>query len=67
MFFPTNDPILDHYRYEDEREKELRRMPRCSECNNPIQEDILFEWNGKLICPECTMTNHRKYTEDYME
>lgn len=54
-------------RHEREMEKRLARLPLCSECDNPIQDEHCFEINGELICPDCMKTNHRKRVEDYVE
>lgn len=47
-------------------EKAREKLPRCSECNKPIQDDYCYEINGELICEECIQT-FRKHTEDFME
>lgn len=64
-------PLLDNYdlfcRHEAEQEAALRKLPVCSECGDPIQADELFEINDELICPQCMVDNHRKWTEDYCE
>ena len=45
-------------------EKALARLPRCSECDNPIQEEYCYEINGELICEEC-LKEYRVRTEDF--
>ena len=64
MFF-TDDPIRDYDRYQEEQDKQLQKLPRCSECDNPIQTEECYEFNDELICPECLKDNHRKPVEDY--
>lgn len=64
----SNDPISDFHRYDNEQEKKLARLPRCSECDKHIYPDeYLFEINDELICEECLNNNHRKNVEDYIE
>ena len=67
MFFRTDDPVADFHRYDAEQEKRLEKLPRCCECDNPIQTEECYEINDELICPECLNDNHRKLVEDYVE
>ena len=53
--------IENFHRAED---KALERLPRCSECDKPIQDDYCYEINGELICEGCLRDNHRKRIED---
>lgn len=66
MFY-TNDPVADAENYLAEQEKELDKLPQCSECDNPITTEHCFEVNDELICPECMDNNHRKWVEDYVQ
>lgn len=66
MFIRTDNPIRDFERHDAEQQRELDRLPRCAECDEPIQTEHCFEINDELICPECLMTNHRKWVEDYV-
>ena len=61
------DPISDHIGYEAKRERWLSRRPVCSECGNPIQSNELFDFDGKLICPECLVENHLQEIEEYID
>lgn len=64
-------PIPDNYsqwaRHDAQQEAELQTLPVCCECGEHIQTDELFEINDELICPQCMIDNHRKWTEDYCE
>lgn len=62
----TDNPVRDFDRWDRQREKALEQLPRCSECDKPIQDEYCYEINGELICPEC-MGTFRKHTEDFME
>lgn len=33
----TDDPVADYDRYDAEQTRELEKLPRCSECDHPIQ------------------------------
>ena len=64
MNIPDNyDKFIQH---EQEREEQLNKLPRCSECDEPIQDDYCFEINDELICEGCMNQNHRKWVEDYV-
>lgn len=47
-------------------ERALERLPRCSECDEPIQDDFCYEINGELICEDC-LKGYRRSTEDFMQ
>lgn len=67
MFFYSGNPEADFDRHEAEQERELSKLPKCYECEHPIQTEECFEINGELICPECLNDNHRKLVEDYVD
>ena len=66
MFY-TDDPIADFHRYDAEQQKKLDRLPKCSECGEPIQDEFCFEVNDELVCDECMHNNHRKSVDDFIE
>ena len=66
MFY-TGDPLRDFDLYETQQQRKLDRLPKCSECDEPIQDERLIEFNGELICPQCLKENHIKWTEDYTD
>jgi formylmethanofuran dehydrogenase subunit E len=63
MFY-TDDPLADFARHDAEQEAKLNRLPKCSECENPIQEETCFKVNGEYICNRCMVSNHQVFTED---
>ena len=65
--FRTDDPHRDFDRWDDEQEEKLEKLPICSYCDQPIQDDFYFEINGECICEQCLIDNHRKRVEDYVE
>lgn len=66
MFY-TDDPVKDYDRYDKEQQAKLDKLPRCSECDEPIQSEKCYEFNDELICPECLENYHEKDTADYVE
>ena len=67
MSYYSDDPARDYDRYDADREKQLEKLPRCSECDEPIQDDSCYEINDELICEDCMDGNHRKWVDDYVE
>ena len=66
MFY-TDDPERDFDRYDAEQQEQLEKLPVCSYCLEPIQDDYLYEINDEVICEECLNENFRKNVEDYIE
>ena len=66
MFY-TDDPLNDFANWDAEQQRRLDKLPKCSECGEPIQTEECYEINDELICPDCMETNHRKWVEDYVE
>ena len=62
MFTRTDDPIADFNRYEAEQEKKLSQLPRCSQCDNYIQEETAYYIEGEWICEDC-MSEYRRVVE----
>ena len=67
VFFRSDEPVTDFDRYDTEQEKQLEKCPKCSMCDEYIQDDFLYEINDELICEECLKDNFRKPVEDYVE
>ena len=65
MYIPDNYDLFKQH--DAEQQKQLDRLPRCSECERPIQDEFCFEVNGELVCDECMNNNHRKWVEDFIE
>lgn len=59
------DAYSDFVRRDNEQARELARRPICSECEEPIQDEFLYEINGEYICPDC-MAEHRKLVDDFV-
>ncbi len=47
------------------KERWLESLPICSECGEPIQDDMLYDFDGTLICQDC-MREHLHATDNYM-
>ena len=67
MSYYTDNPVLDAYRYDADQEAMLEKLPKCSYCDKPIQEDYCYEINDELVCRECLDEHFRKWVEDYAE
>lgn len=62
----TDNPIADFERYDAVQEKAKEKLPRCSECGEPIQDDFFYEIDCYFYCEDCLRDNHRKSTEDFI-
>lgn len=49
----TDDPIRDWDRHCEQQERELAKLPVCSECDEPITSDYCYYINGEYICEDC--------------
>lgn len=66
MYF-TDNPVKDHDRYQEEQDKQLQKLPKCSMCDEHIQTDYLYEINDEVVCEECLNEHFRKNVEDYIK
>ncbi len=60
----TDDPVRDAERYFAEKDAELEKLPKCSECGEPIQSDYYWEFDGELYCESC-LREHRHSVDLY--
>ena len=67
MPYRTDDPIADAARYDADRERELKKLPKCSCCRNHIQDDFLYEIGGVLYCERCLNDDFKHDIENYIE
>jgi hypothetical protein len=67
MFVRTDDPVADAERYMAEQDKEMRTLPLCSCCGNPIQTETCFDIKGDLYCHHCMESHYEVSTEDYIK
>ena len=49
----TGDPYADYLAHERDQERWLEKLPRCSECGEPIQDEFAYYINDEYICEEC--------------
>lgn len=49
----TDDPTADYERYSAERERQLDKLPRCSQCDERIQQEDAVRMNDEFICDRC--------------
>ena len=52
--------------HDAEQERWLDNLPECCLCNQPIQNERLFDIEGNLYHEECAEDEFRKWTEDYI-
>lgn len=61
--FYSDNLNYDIDRYLDEQDEWLRSRPKCSECEEPIQDMECYRFNDKLICENC-IDNFKVFVED---
>lgn len=57
--FRTDDPIADFLRHDEQCQRNARRLPRCVECGEPIQDEYAYCFDGEWTCEDC-MQNYRQ-------
>ena len=45
--------------HDDEQQRQLERLPVCMECDEHIQEEYCYEFNGEYLCLRCLIEHHR--------
>lgn len=65
MYF-TDNPIADYARYDEEQQEYFGKLPRCSECGEPIQDTEAYYINDIWICEEC-MLGYKQKVAPYIE
>lgn len=53
--------------HDDAQERALSRLPKCSVCKDPTQDDFCYRINGKFICDDCLYKKFRVSVDDFME
>ena len=62
-YVPDNyDAFLQH---EAEQEAWLSKRPICEHCEEPIQDDHLYDIEGLLYCEKCAREIFRRWTDEY--
>lgn len=62
-YIPDYNDLLNDY--EAEQEKELSKLPECSNCGEKIQTEKCYEINDELICLDC-IKEFERWTENYV-
>lgn len=62
----TDDPEKDFDDWDYEQNELLKKLPKCDECDEYIQDDYFFEIGDMIICSDCMNTCFKKYTDDYI-
>lgn len=65
--FYSDDPNADFDAWDAEQTRQLEQRPVCADCDEPIQDDHWYEFDGKLICPDCLESNYRKENGDCLD
>lgn len=52
--------------YDRDQARGRAKLPVCSVCREPIQDDFLYVIDDEIICEECLRENFRKSTDDFI-
>lgn len=50
-----------------ENERRLARRPKCSVCDNRIQDEEAYLINGDFVCEKCLERDFKIWVEDYID
>ena len=53
MKYRTNNPEADLDRWLADQDEYLKKLPKCTECDEPIQQDDAVCLHGKWYCDHC--------------
>ena len=63
--------MMDNYdlwkAHDAEQQAELKKLPVCDYCHEPVVDYFLYCINDEIICLQCLNDNFRKETEDFYE
>lgn len=65
--YRSDNPLADFDRLDAEQTRWLKKRPRCSECDEHIQEDYAYYINDEWICEKCMERYRREVDTDYWE
>lgn len=57
--YRTDDPHKDFMRYEQEKRRIERKLPKCIHCEAPIWQETAVKIGGCWFCDECLDDNFR--------
>lgn len=52
---------------EDAEARYMRALPTCEGCGEKIEDEFLFDIDGRLYCEDCANDLFRRCTENYMD
>ncbi len=67
MIYRTDDPHADFERHDRAQAEYEKRLPKCSHCGYPIQEETFVLVDDIFLCEKCIAEHYTKHTEDYMK
>ena len=53
MNYYSDDPVRDAERYADRQEEQLSHLPICEVCQEPIQDEMAFNFGNEWVHREC--------------
>lgn len=56
----SDNPVADAELYLWEEAKAIEKLPKCSECGDPIYGDPNYDSWGNAVCEDCLNDNYRR-------
>lgn len=53
--------------HDAEQEEKLEKLPVCSSCGEPIQDEYCYQVDSEILCEECMNYAYRVPVENLME
>lgn len=51
--FLSGDPHADFDAYDRHQQEQYDKLPKCQICNEPITDNHLYDFYGKVVCECC--------------
>lgn len=64
QYIPDYNDLIN--RYEEEKEREVKMLPKCSCCGEPIFQDSAVVFEDEWFCDNCLTEYYRKDIEEYI-
>ena len=63
MFYSDN-PLADFNRWDSEQSEWLAKLPKCSDCGEPIQEEFAYYIHDGWLCEHCVETCRKEVPQE---
>lgn len=67
MSFYSDNPLADFHNWDKQQEEQRKKLPKCNECDNPIQDEHCYVINDEPICEDCLKSHYRKSVDSLID